>query len=108
MLSSTWAKRENANLEAKKKLSAGVKLSNGPGEFHPEEKRRPVQKKQGAPTRSTGAEKGPARKGHTGRLGGTQQYGRSFVSEARQEASGRGGRRIRSWGGAKERRRRQK
>ena len=33
---------------------------------------------------------------------GTQQYGRSFVSEARQEASGRGGRCIRSWGGAKE------
>ena len=32
-------------------------------------KRRPVQKKQGAPTRSTGAGQGPARKGNTGRLG---------------------------------------
>ena len=46
--------------------------------------------------------KGPPGKATPEDWAGTQQHGRSFVSEARQEASGQGGRRIRSWGGAKE------
>ena len=46
--------------------------------------------------------RGPSGRAAPEEWAGTLQYGRSFVSEARQEASGRGGRRIRSWGGAKE------